>query len=77
MSKPFPALCKDCKHSRPETNSAWNLKCTHPVVNAKDAWALSRSESPGGTDCRGERERKWFAPCGMRGKLWEAHDERE
>jgi hypothetical protein len=71
VSKPYPALCRDCKHSQPEKNSAWMLKCVHPVVNARDPWALSRAEGNNGSDCRGERERKWFAPCGMSGKLWE------
>ena len=71
MTKPYPALCKDCLFSRPEPNSTWNLRCIHPIVNAKDPWALSRAETLGGSDCRGERERKWFSPCGMAGKLWE------
>ena len=69
--KPYPALCRDCKHSQPETNSSWNLKCTHPKVNANDAWALSRAEPLGGSDCHFERKRRWFAPCGMSGKLYE------
>lgn len=71
-AKPYPALCRNCKHSRPEANSSWNLKCQHPRVNAADPWALSRAdEGAAGTDCRGERERRWFAPCGMSGKLYE------
>ena len=72
MSKPYPALCADCKHSKPSTGSEWNLLCLHPVVNASDPWALAHSStSDAGSGCRTERERKWFAPCGIRGKLWE------
>ena len=73
MTKPYPALCKDCKHSTQQKGSEWNLLCLHPVVNAGDAWALAQSTvSCIGSSCRDQRERKWFAPCGMRGKLWEA-----
>ena len=32
MNKPFPALCKDCKHSKPQEEMEWNLLCLHPVV---------------------------------------------
>ena len=72
MNKPFPALCRDCKHSEEETNSAWNLRCKHPVVNGNDPWALASSLIGRGTGCRGERERRsLFAKCGLRGKLWE------
>lgn len=72
MSKPYPALCKDCKHSNPQKGSDWNLLCLNPVVNADDPWALSRaSVSDSGSSCREERQRKWLAPCGMSGKLWE------
>ena len=71
MTKPYPALCRNCLFSRPKPNSIWNLRCVHPIVNAKDVWALSEADPPGGSDCRVERERKWFAPCGMAGKLWE------
>lgn len=73
MTKPYPALCTDCKHSKQQQGSEWNLLCQHPVVNANDPWALSRSGiSQAGSSCREQREKKWwFAPCGMRGKLWE------
>ncbi len=73
MTKPFPAFCKDCKHSKPEKNSTWNLLCHHPVINAKNSYALSRAGTfELGSDCRDQRSQKsWFAPCGMRGKLWE------
>lgn len=36
MTKPYPALRRDCKHSKPEERSAWSLRCTHPKVNASD-----------------------------------------
>lgn len=71
MTKPYPALCRDCKHSKPEERSTWSLRCTHPKVNASDPWALSTGGSIGGTDCRPERERGFFSPCGKRGALWE------
>ena len=75
MNKPFPALCNTCKHSTPEVNFEWNNRCHHPLVIAKDSWALASNEVGGkngrGVNCREERERVWFAPCGQKGKLWE------
>jgi hypothetical protein len=71
MTKPFPAFCRECKHSKPEAGSEWNLRCQHPVVNASDPWALSNATDNHGTECRGERGREWFTKCGMSGKLWE------
>lgn len=65
-----PRYCKDCKWSAPEENYEWNLRCIHPTVNMDDAWALS-SPKINGTSCREERERKFFAPCGKAGRLWE------
>jgi len=70
MKKPYPALCKDCKYSKPEEHQAWNLRCHNPIINAKDSWALSSIDA-GGSNCSAERERKWPAPCGRRGALWE------
>jgi hypothetical protein len=70
MSRAFPVFCRDCKHSRPEERSDWNLKCHNPIVNSKDAWALS-SANINGTSCSEERKVFWFAVCGMEGKLWE------
>ena len=70
-AKPYPALCRDCKHSVPAKDSAWTLRCTHPVVNANDPWALA-SVTAEGTNCQTEREGRWlFAKCGMPGLLWE------
>ena len=70
-TKPYPALCRDCKFSKPSPGSEWNLKCLHPRVNAGNAWALV-ANGDFGCECRGERERRsLFAPCGMKGKLWE------
>jgi hypothetical protein len=76
MKKPYPCFCNDCKYSKPEINSEWNLKCHHPEVNADDAWALSNSfKSGGGSDCSKQRQEVgWFTPCGKSGKLWEAKD---
>ena len=63
-----PKFCKDCKWSVEETNATWNLKCFNPYVNADDPWALSYNGHMAGTSCRTERERKWFAVCGIKGK---------
>jgi hypothetical protein len=72
MNKPYPALCRDCKHCIPEPGSEWTLRCMHPVVNAGDPWALAGAK-PHGSGCRDERARVgFFAPCGKPGKLWEA-----
>lgn len=66
-----PRYCKDCKHSKPAPRAEWNLRCLHPIVNAADAWALSKSEISG-SEARTEREKGWFrGKCGMRGALWE------
>jgi hypothetical protein len=74
MNKPFPALCLDCRHARPEEKASWNNRCFHPKVVGSDSWALSNNHEgkPYGSSCRDERhKRSPFAPCGMRGKLWE------
>ena len=71
MKKPYPALCKDCKYSKPEERSDWNLRCHHPVVNAADPWALG-SKNIGGSSCTTIRQKSWPSACGMRGALWEA-----
>jgi hypothetical protein len=67
-------LCRDCAHSMPEPGFEWNLRCMHPAVNSRDAWALAGAK-PHGSNARDERERTWtlrgLAPCGMRGALWE------
>ena len=67
-------LCRECRHSIPEPGSAWMLRCTHPEVIKRDPWALSGAKyfSNDGSSARDEREKRWFAPCGMKGKLWEA-----
>jgi hypothetical protein len=71
-TKPFPAYCSECSHSRQEKNSAWNNECVHPIVNSRDPWALSTNGgSWHGSSCREERSKRFFARCGMSGKLWE------
>ena len=73
--KPFPALCKDCKYSLPEKGSEGKNLCINPKVVSRDPWALANNfeGKPNGKHCRAERDSAWFfAPCGMRGKLWEA-----
>lgn len=65
-----PKFCAECKYSKPETNSPWNLRCVNPYVNANDSWALS-SSTIHGTTCSTERDKRFFAACGMKGKLWE------
>jgi hypothetical protein len=72
-NKPFPAYCSECAHARPEKNSPWNNECVHPVVNARDPWALATNGDFGPkSSCREERSKRFFARCGMSGKLWEA-----
>ena len=70
MSKPFPALCSECKHSKFESERGGNLRCHNPEVNSKDPYALGGSRAEG-TNCTNERALKWPAKCGMRGELWE------
>lgn len=70
MKKPYPALCKDCKYSKPEERSELILRCHNPIVNAKDAWALSRTII-NGINCQDVRGKPWPLACGMRGALWE------
>jgi hypothetical protein len=67
-----PKFCKDCMWSKPEKDSAWDLKCINPNVIAKDAWALAHATSPG-VSCRDERKLTWimFPTCGMAGKRYE------
>ena len=70
----FPRLCLNCKYSQPETTSSWNNRCFHPKVVMADSWALAnnREGMPYGVSCNDERrKRSWFAPCGMRGRLFE------
>jgi len=72
--KPFPALCMFCRYSKPEPRSEWNNRCFHPKVVASDSWALANNQegAPAGVSCRDERGKcSLFAPCGMKGKLWE------
>lgn len=75
MAKPYPALCRDCKWSRTEENRDWYLRCVHPIINANDSWALSRTGKEGqeyGSDAQQERSKRGlFTKCGMKGKLWE------
>jgi hypothetical protein len=67
-------LCRDCRHSKADTSSPWQLNCYHPKVNAKDPWALAGAELHG-SSARAEREsnryKLWLAPCGTRGALWD------
>ena len=72
MKKPFPALCRDCKWSTPEPKFEWNNLCTHPKVVSKDRNALARNREgqPYYSSCVDERGKAFFAPCGIRGKLW-------
>ena len=63
-------LCRECRHSMPEPGSEWNLRCMNAEVNKRDPWALAGSKAHG-SNARDERTRKWFSPCGMKGKLWE------
>jgi len=64
-----PKFCKDCKYVF--TKETWSsLRCKHPQVNSADPWALAYLDFSG-TECRSEREKTWFAKCGIKGKLYE------
>jgi len=68
-------FCKDCNWSKPEVNFEWNNRCYNPAVVSKNGWALSnncKNEESCGVACVDERGKKWFAVCGMKGKLWES-----
>ncbi len=67
----FPKYCSDCKHSAPEVNSEWNLRCLNKHVNARDEWALAATKIGKGTSCSSERARGYFSACGRRGAQWE------
>ena len=63
-------LCRECKYGAKNEN--WSeMRCSNEEVNGADSWALSSEKAYAGTNCRCERERKWFAVCGMKGKKWE------
>ena len=66
-------FCKDCVWSEVSASSAWELRCKNPIINANDEWALADVKFVG-TNCREERKKKWFAKCGMSGKLWVEKD---
>lgn len=66
-------FCKDCDWSKPEYRSEWCNRCYNPQVVAKNNWALGNNcdnEESCGVSCSDERNKKWFAACGMKGKLW-------
>jgi len=73
-------FCKECKWSV-KSKSTYEIRCKHPLVVMNDPWALSRmncgNEYDGfesGKSCHEERSKKWFAKCGLKGKLWEEND---
>lgn len=76
-------FCKDCKWARTnKTGSTYALRCIHELVVSEYPWALSRwkdqtedDEYNCGTGCHEERSKKWFAKCGIKGKLWEAKND--
>ena len=71
INKPYPAFCRDCKHHQNLIETSMLLRCVHPIVNTKDSEALAQKNTLGSV-CEKERNNKsWFAPCGMKGKLWE------
>jgi hypothetical protein len=61
--------CKDCKWSI-TVKDEWNLHCINPAVNGDDPWALAGAKM-NGTSCRSQREIRWFAVCGIKGKKFE------
>ena len=65
-----PVFCRDCKWAK-KIDSQYGLRCSNPKVNAQDAWSLSSTALFAGVECRSARDSKWFAACGMKGKLFE------
>ena len=61
-------FCKDCKWCEIDTSN--NHTCTNIVVNKDNGYYLGAGWSP--KKCYDERNMKWFAACGSKGKLWEA-----
>lgn len=60
--------CRECRHSVSDRGRYFAHLCLHPKVMADDEWA---EWWPRGVDCRYERGRKFGAPCGKIGTLWE------
>ena len=69
----YPKYCRDCKWSVEKKDSYNYLNCSHPLVNADDAYALS-SIKLSYVECQTERRLGMFkiSMCGKIGKLWEA-----
>ncbi len=68
-----PKYCTNCKYSIDHKSTYFNtLRCTHPGVNIKDSYELSRPEIIG-RECLNERTNySWFGvACGIKGKLYE------
>lgn len=72
-------FCKDCKWSR-YVSTAKCMRCVNPYVLSHDYQALASSatfiddeqvEFEYGTACWEERSKRWFSPCGMKGKRFE------
>lgn len=75
MVYPNVKRCADCKWSVPNKDR-WDLRCTHPLVNAADPYFLSYTLETIGTDCTHQRENKsWKAKCGLKGKLFEPRND--
>lgn len=70
-------LCKDCKYSKVDDSSSWQLRCYHTEVNRLNPYALGRATFTG-TECAEARKAlSWFKGCDMKGKLWEQKSELE
>ena len=69
-----PKQCRFCKFSLPEISQGVTLQCYHPVLTSKDPYVLAHSGRTHvkGASCLEERSKRWFASCGIKGKLWEA-----
>lgn len=66
--------CANCKWSAPIRD--WDLKCTHPIVNAGDPYYLSYGTQKLGSDCTDQRRQTgWFAKCGIKGRLYEPRND--
>lgn len=60
-------FCKNCKHSKEIEEK---LYCQHEKIVSKDFISIS-SVTFKGVPCSSERAKRFFADCGLAGKLYE------
>lgn len=64
-------FCNECAYGKVVN---YDVRCFNPLVNKKDAWALTNKAGVGyGSDTRSQRESYsffWSEKCGTQGKHW-------